>query len=349
MLSKRDVVSDVNKIFNPLGLRASTTIKHESSLQRMTMARPEQDKPLQDELNKEEGALLYLRTSGLLEERTWSGGKSFATTCLDLMDRVTVKAKTEVYPLLTVCQDTGAVHTQVAYGRSTSAFLTQWDYFVVKRSRPAEVVSDRGIQPISSDDTDLLNRDEIKGLEAEQATVWRFVPVGHQWRNELAESRVKVFKVTRKQMLTRTLSGGKPTLSYEELCTVLTMAANVVNDQPITLRTRTSDNHVPFTMNQLMSERTSGVLLEPRAVQDIQFFVTSSYQQDLLNLWWKLWKEEGFASLPLYGHLMEAKKQTGLEVGDVCLLNHENKGCGTYRLCSALSTTTSTGSLGRKV
>ena len=73
MLSRRGVVSDVNKIVNPLGLRASTTIKHESPLQRMTKARPEQDQPLQDELNKEGGALLHLRTSGLLEERTWLG------------------------------------------------------------------------------------------------------------------------------------------------------------------------------------------------------------------------------------------------------------------------------------
>ena len=71
--------------------------------------------------------------------------------------------------------------------------------------------------------------------------------------------------------------------------------------------------------------------------------------QDLLNLWWKLWKEEGFASLPPYGHLTEAKKRTGLEVGDVCLLNHNNRVCGTYRLCYVLSNTISTGSLGRKV
>ena len=162
-----------------------------------------------------------------------------------------------------VCQDSGAVHTQVAYGHSTSAFLTQWDYFVVKHGRPSEVVSDRGSQPTSSDKTDLLNWEQIKGREAERATAWRFLPAGHQWRNELAESRVKGFKVALKQTLSRTLSGGKPTLSYE-LCTVLTMAANVVNDQPIALRTRTSDDCVPFTVNQLLSGRTSGALLEQR-------------------------------------------------------------------------------------
>ena len=34
-----------------------------------------------------------------------------------------------------------------------------------------------------------------------------------------------------------------------------------------------------------------------------------------------------------YGHLTEAKRHAGLEVGDVCLLNHDNKVRGTYRLC----------------
>ena len=55
---------------------------------------------------------------------------------------VNKRAKTKVYPLLLVCQDTGAVHTQVVYDYSTSAFLIQWDDFVAKRGRPIKVVSD---------------------------------------------------------------------------------------------------------------------------------------------------------------------------------------------------------------
>ena len=53
------------------------------------------------------------------------------------MDSVTVKAigsnraNTEVFPLLMVCQDTGAVHIQVAYDYCTGAFLLQWGYFIV--------------------------------------------------------------------------------------------------------------------------------------------------------------------------------------------------------------------------
>ena len=169
-LSRRDVVSNANKIVDPLGLFAPTTIKYESLLQKLVNAGLERSEPLQGELDKEEGsvrqemklmkgALLYLKTDGLLEEQTLP----FTTNCLDFMDSVTVKAmlnkraKTEVYPLLLVCQDTEAVHTQVAHDYSTSAFLIQWDHFVAKRGRPTKVVSDRGSQPTSSDNTHGLN------------------------------------------------------------------------------------------------------------------------------------------------------------------------------------------------
>ena len=141
---------------------------------------------------------------------------------------------------------------------------------------------------------------------------------------------MKAIKVTLKHMLSKAMSGEKPTLSYSELCMVLAMAANVVNDRPVALRSHTNDNFEALTVNQLLG-RTSGATLEPQAVEDGQYFGASRYQQDLLNLWWKLWKEQGFASLPPYSHLKEANRHANLKVGD-------NKVCGTYRLCQMLST-----------
>ena len=78
------------------------------------------------------------------------------------MDSVTMKAigskraKTEVCPLLMVCQDTGAVYTQVAYDHCTCPFLLHWDQFVAELGRSTKVVSDRGSQGTSSDTADLL-------------------------------------------------------------------------------------------------------------------------------------------------------------------------------------------------
>ena len=123
---------------------------------------------------------------------------------------------------------------------------------------------------------------------------------------------MKAISTTLKQMLSETMSGGKPTLKYRELSAILTMAANLVNDRPIALNFPTSKGLVPFTVNQLLTGLTLGASRVPHAVQGVEFVIASRYQQDLLNMWWKLWKEQGFASLPPYGHLTEAKRHAGL-------------------------------------
>ena len=47
--------------------------------------------------------------------------------------------------------------------------------------------------------------------------------------------------------------------------------------------------------------------------------------------------------------LRKDQRHANLEVGDVCLLNHDNKVCGTYKLCRVLTTKNSAGSLVRTV
>ena len=72
-----------------------------------------------------------IKNDGTIEEQTLPGCKSFSKICLEFLDSVTVKVmekergRAEVCPLLLVCQDTGAIHTQVAYYYSTGALLVQ--------------------------------------------------------------------------------------------------------------------------------------------------------------------------------------------------------------------------------
>ena len=47
--------------------------------------------------------------------------------------------------------------------------------------------------------------------------------------------------------------------------------------------------------------------------------------------------------------MMEARRLAGFKAGDVCLLNHDNKLCGTYRLCRVLSANTATDSLTSRI
>ena len=99
--------------------------------------------------------------------------------------------------------------------------------------------------------------------------------------------RMKAFKKTLKEVFTKTLIGGRQTLSYNEVCAILTMAAIVVNNRLIALMSHKHGDLVPRTMNQLLTEGASRSALEHQAVQDELYLRASRTQQDLLNLWWK--------------------------------------------------------------
>ena len=107
---------------------------------------------------------------------------------------------------------------------------------------------------------------------------------------------MKASKVTLKRTLFKPLRGEDPTLSHGELCTVLAMAANMASNQPVALGSHT--------------RRTLGAPLEPQAVQDDQYLGSSRHQQDLVNLWWKAWKEQRFTGILAYDHLDEIKRHT---------------------------------------
>ena len=52
----------------------------------------------------------------------------------------------KVWPLIFVCQSTGAVHCEVMHDYGTQAFLLQWEKFTAVRGVPGVAVSDCGSQ-----------------------------------------------------------------------------------------------------------------------------------------------------------------------------------------------------------
>ena len=85
-----------------------------------------------------------------------------------------------------------------------------------------KVVSDQGSQLTSKENsvaTGKLEWTMVKAMGARGGTEWKFVPVGAQFRNGLAESQVKVIKHMFEHILLVSLLGRKHTLNYAELCT----------------------------------------------------------------------------------------------------------------------------------
>ena len=155
------------------------------------------------------------------------GSKPFNAICLDLFGPVEVKAMVnkraimKVWPVLFVCQTTGAVHVEVMHDYGTQAFLLQWGKFTALRGDPGVVVSDKGAQLTSKHNLVAYPEkhaptnwdwESIKEAGARIGTEWRFVPAGAQFRNGLAERRVAALKHTVDHTLANSMIAKKPTL-----------------------------------------------------------------------------------------------------------------------------------------
>ena len=150
---------------------------------------------------------------------------------------------------------------------STQAFLLQWEHFVALRGHPLSVRSDRGSQLLSGknyvawepkEDPKNWKWDKIAKITARSGTIWDFIPAGSQYKNGLAEARVKATKSTLQHVLATSIVLTKPTINYAELTVLLSRVSNIINDRPLGVRLLSSDELVPVTPNMLLLGRTGG-------------------------------------------------------------------------------------------
>ena len=290
---------------------------------------------------KREGKLLMQRMGQLPVERVAVGSPPFAGVCLDLMGPVLVRgvvnkrSTMKVWPLLFVCQATGALHISLMHDYGTEAFILQYRSFVALRGKPARITSDRGSQLTSKGNVVITAAEhpsswgweEVADRTAQEGTVWDFVPAGCQYRNGLAENRVKVVKKTLAIMMAQTID--QRTLSYAEMEVLLQEAANVVNDRPVGLKGLTEDRISPLTVNQLLLGRNSNQSCSYDESGELQDLPTLRAYSSLLRAWWKVWKEQSFSRLLPFDSKVAATPRQ--EPGDVCQLMYKTKVTSYYR------------------
>ena len=189
----------------------------------------------------------------------------------------------------------------MAAGSSTSAFLTQYENYTAKHGHPKWVYSDRGsnlrkaatyVQKGSPDSWDW---DGLAQKAAQSGTKWRFAPPGCQWRDGLAESRVKALKKSMEHI------ANEGPLNYAKYCTVLARIETIYNDRPLGIRHHggAEGDLVPITPNLLMLNHTECGDSGDDQYDDTpeKYTKCQKFTEDVLNLWWQVWYSQVFSSL----------------------------------------------------
>ena len=289
----------------------------------------------------------------LPEERTTFPSKPWSSTSIDLLGSYEVRAmnnqrsKKKCWPVVYCCMNTGALHVEVAHDYGTDAFICSYTAFVALRSRPGMVYTDRGSQLsrasqyLGAEDPTSWNWDKVTEVEAQRGTTWRFCPPGGQFRNGLAESRVKALKHTMDLLM----SSGASSLNFNEFRCLLTRAADLINDRPLGVRHHrpgVEGELLPITPNLLILGRSSAAKPEvplPLDESDDQYTRRAAFITELEEVWWSMWFAQVFDSLfpiPKWKVRME-----NLAAGDIVMVGWEAKlGKGQYRLARVKSVVT---------
>ena len=90
---------------------------------------------------------------------------------------------------------------------------------------------------------------------------------------------------------------------------------------------------MPITVNQLLLGCTSSSPPPDDVNLGENYHASNEYLENLTQMWWELWMEQGFPTLLSYYKYKDSKRHQNLQVNDVCLIKYETKVTSTYRLC----------------
>ena len=129
---------------------------------------------------------------------------------------------------------------------------------------------------------------------ARQGMSWRHAPSHSQWRDGASEACVKMLKASLSHMT-------KPgRLTYDELLSLLTKAANRVNQRPLGVMHHqgSTPGYCPVTPNLLlMGSRTSKDELDVDQDTPDRYTRRFKFINDCFDSWWKQWYSQVFPSL----------------------------------------------------
>ena len=227
----------------------------------------------------------------------------------------------KVWALIVVCMPSRAVHLEPLVDMTTSAFMNAFTRFTAVRGVPKTIRSDNGSNFLGA-------IGEMKGVSTKDIT-HRFLQQGIEWvlnppsASHMGGAWERKIGSVRRVMEASLVLVGKRTLSYDELATILTAAADVVNSTPLWAVSADPNDPLPLAPNDLLRPRDGFASPPPEEYSeaDLTRYGKLRYRksQYLIDHFWCRWREEYVHSLTIRRKWTQPKRS--LEVGDVVLLN----------------------------
>lgn len=225
------------------------------------------------------------------------------------------------YICLFICMATRAIHLDMVSDMSTQAFLACFRRFVARRGHCAQLWSDNGTAFIGAakelEQLKIIQGDVAEYLE-NNGTEWHFIPPHAPNFGGLWEAGIKATKHHLKRII------GESTLTFEEMCTLLTQIEACLNSRPISLDSSDPNDPRPLTPGHFL---TGGPLV---AVPDTHNYLNSNvssltrwqFIQRMLQSFWQRWSQEYLS------HLMNRYKWNSKlpepNLGDIVLIKEDN-------------------------
>ncbi|UYV81487.1 hypothetical protein LAZ67_20001340 [Cordylochernes scorpioides] len=230
----------------------------------------------------------------------------FEVTGIDLGGPLYLEDGQKVWFVIFTCGVYRAVHLELVTSLSTEALVGAVERFVARRGCPAVIYSDNG--------TNLVGlRNELYRVNFR--VKWKLNPPAAPWWGGWIERIVGLTKKLLRRLL------GKRVVNYEEMVKILENCERVINARQLTYIAKDNDDLVPLTPEMFLREpRTEGEI----DLNEFRCNFGKSYEKRkrLLKEFRKRFRSE---YLGLLVHHDNRKKQRQLKVGDIVLVEVENR------------------------
>ena len=223
-----------------------------------------------------------------------------------------------------ICLSTKAVHLEVVSDYTAEAFLATLKRFVSRRGLCRTIWSDCGTNFVGADAqlralfaASSPERRRIIGQLAADNIQWRFNPPSAPHFGGIWEAAVKSLKHHLRRVL------GDATLTFEEMSTLLTQVEACLNSRPLQALSDDPEDLAALTPGHFLVGSALTAVPEPSLLDHPPNRLTRwQLLQRMRDHFWERWSKEYLHSLTHRPKWL--KKETGFDVGRLCLIRQEN-------------------------